>query len=164
MCKKGVIWAVLVFCAISFNALAQSSDIFRLEFLNIPKQNTGTSIERYRFLLNVPIKLNWDNYLVIGTEYNRINIGLPQDLPFDTGELDSFEIIDLNLGYIVPLDQNWRLVSILTPRFASNFTEGTVANDFFFNATATLLKEGERNDKPFRLVLGLTYNLSLIHI
>ncbi|WP_250149141.1 DUF6268 family outer membrane beta-barrel protein [Flagellimonas sp. 389] len=140
-------------------ALGQSSDIFRLEYLNIPENDTGIKTQRYRFLFNLPIKLNEKkDYLITGVEYNKLDIGYSQDLPFDSSELNRFHVVDFNLGYITKWNENWNLVTILTPRLASNFINGAMTDDFFMNATATLWKENSKADKPFRIVLGLSYN------
>ncbi|UII78840.1 DUF6268 family outer membrane beta-barrel protein [Flagellimonas sp. CMM7] len=137
----------------------QSSDIFKFEYLNIPENDSGIKTQRYKLLFNLPIKLNEKkDYLITGLEYNRLDIGYSRDFPFDKSELIRFHVADLNLGFITKWNENWNLVTIITPRFASNFTNGTITDDFFFNATATLWKEKPNADKPFRIVLGLSYN------
>ena len=137
---------------------AQSTDILRVEYLRIPENDTGIETSRYRFALNLPIKVGWDKYLVAGAEYNRLDVGFSQTLPFDSSELNRLHIVDLNVGYITKWNANWRVIGIITPRFASNFTDGVVTEDFFFNAIATFLKEKSDVPKPFRIVLGLSYN------
>ncbi|WP_318311521.1 DUF6268 family outer membrane beta-barrel protein [Flagellimonas crocea] len=130
-----------------------------MEYLNIPENDTGIKTQRYKTLINLPIKLNEKaDYLITGMEYNRFDMGYSQNLPFDKRELIRFHIIDLNVGLITKWNENWNLVTILTPRMASNFVTGTVTGDFFMNATATLWKERANADKPYRIVLGLTYN------
>jgi hypothetical protein len=151
-------YSLLILILSSFDAPAQSTDVIRLEYLNIPENDSGISTERYKFLVNVPIKLNEDDYVVLGSEYNSFKIGFPKEFAIENEALRSLHIIDLNLGYITRWNEDWRLVSILTPRLASNFTESVLKDDFFFNATVTLWKQGKKNDRPFRLVLGLTFN------
>ncbi|MCB0372241.1 MAG: hypothetical protein KDD31_04425 [Muricauda sp.] len=137
----------------------QSTDIFRVEYLNIPENDTGIKTQRYKALINLPIKINEKkDYLITGVEYNRFDMGYSQNLPFDKSELIRFHVIDLNFGMITKWNENWNLVAILTPRMASNFISGSVTDDFFLNATATLWKEKPNADKPYRIVLGLTYN------
>ena len=139
--------------------MAQSTDIFRLEYLNIPENESGVKTQRYKALLNVPIKLNEkDEYLAIGGEYNRFDMGYTADLPFDKKEMIRFHIIDFNLGLIKKWNEDWNLVTILTPRIASNLLDGIIKEDFFMNASAAFWKEKPKADKPFRIVLGLTYN------
>lgn len=148
--------ALLLFCC--FTGTSQSSDVFRIDYLNLPENENGIGTSRYKFALNIPIKLNKSNYLVTGAEYNRFDVDYSRDFPFDLNELDRFHIVDLNLGYITKWNEKWRLITVLTPRLASNFTESPGGDDFFMNATATLLKDEPDAEKPFRLVLGLSFN------
>ncbi len=138
---------------------AQNTDIFRLEYLNIPVNDTGVKTQRYKALINFPIKLNENkDYLVVGGEYNRFDMGYSADLPFDKKEMIRFHVIDFNLGLVKKWNENWSVVAILTPRLASNLLDGVVRDDFFMNASAAFWKEKPKADKPYRLVLGLTYN------
>ncbi len=137
----------------------QSTDIFRLEYLNIPENDTGIKTQRYKVLFNLPIKLSEKkDYLITGAEYNRFDVGYSRDLPFDKSELIRFHVVDLNVGYLAKWNENWNLITILTPRLASNFTDGVQTDDFFINATASFWKESPDADKPFRIVLGLSFN------
>lgn len=146
---------ILIQSMVSFS---QSTDLVRVEYLRIPENDTGIQTSRYKFLINVPIKVNESNYIVVGGEYNQFDVDFSADLPFDKAELQKLHIIDMNLGYITKWNENWRFIGIITPRLASNFTERARSDDFFFNATATLWKEKKDIEKPFRLVLGLTFN------
>nr|WP_223826619.1 DUF6268 family outer membrane beta-barrel protein [Flagellimonas sp. S3867] len=138
---------------------AQSSDVFKIDYLNIPENDTGIKTQRYKFLFNLPIKLNEKkDYLIAGMEYNRFDIGYSREFPFDKRDLIRFHVVDLNLGFITKWNENWNLVTIITPRLASNFTHGAMTDDFFLNATATFWKENAKADKPYRIVLGLSYN------
>lgn len=147
-----------VLCGFFGLGLAQSTDLFRVEYLNIPDNNSGINTSRYRILLNAPFKINKKDFLVVGGEYNQFDIDIQRALPFDPSEVEKLHIIDLNMGYITKWNDDWRLVGIVTPRIASNLTEGTLTDDFFFNATATFWKENDTADKPYRIVLGLSFN------
>ncbi|SNZ00215.1 DUF6268 family outer membrane beta-barrel protein [Flagellimonas pacifica] len=139
--------------------LGQSSDVFRVEYLNIPENDSGIKTQRYKLSFNLPIKLNEKkDYLITGLEYNKFDLDYSQNLPFDKSELIRFHIADLNLGLITKWNENWNFVTIVTPRLASNFIHGTKKDDFFFNATAAFWKEKPNAEKPFRIVLGLSYN------
>lgn len=157
---KGILQIACFFLMLiqSMVSFSQSTDLVRVEYLRIPENDTGIQTSRYKFLINVPIKVNESNYIVVGGEYNQFDVDFSADLPFDKAELQKLHIIDMNLGYITKWNENWRFVGIITPRLASNFTEGARSDDFFFNATATLWKEKKDIEKPFRLVLGLTFN------
>ena len=141
-----------------FLGIAQSTDLVRVEYLRIPNNNVGIETSRYKFSLNVPIKLDEDSYVVLGGEYNQFDVDFLEDFPFPKTELEKLQIIDLNLGYITKWNETWSFIGIITPRLASNFTDGILSDDFFINATATLLKERKDVDKPFRIVVGLSFN------
>lgn len=141
-----------------FFCFSQSTDILRAEYTVLPKTTTDIEVARYRFLVNIPFKLKTDKYLVTGAEYNLIDFDSSAALPFDIEELNTLHIIDLNLGYITKWNENWRFVGILSPRIASNLVESISIDDLRLNLTATLWKERKDIEKPFRLILGLTYN------
>ena len=137
---------------------AQSTDLFKLEYLRIPENNTGINTSRYKVILNAPFKVKKNNILVVGGEYNEFDINFSNEFSFDKSIVEKLHIIDLNLGYITKWNDDWRLVGILTPRIASNLTKGVLKDDFFFNATATFWKENDTAEKPYRIVLGLSFN------
>ncbi|MCW5517570.1 DUF6268 family outer membrane beta-barrel protein [Muriicola sp. Z0-33] len=141
-----------------FFCFSQSTDILRAEYTVLPKTTTDIDVARYRFLVNIPFKLKTDKYLVTGAEYNLIDFDSSAALPFDLEELNTLHIIDLNLGYITKWNDNWRFVGIVSPRIASNLVESITIDDLRLNLTATLWKERKDIEKPFRLILGLTYN------
>lgn len=136
----------------------QSTDLLRLEYTKVPNKNSEVETSRYRFLLNVPFKLKGDKYFILGSEYNYIDFDSTREFPFDDSELEHLHVIDLNLGYIFKWNKDWRFVGIVTPRLASNLVTDIVGRDFLINLTATFWKEVRDVDKPFRIVLGLTYN------
>jgi len=153
--RIGLFWFLLLVSGICF---AQSTDILRVEYSSLPKADSGANATRYRFLLNVPIKVGLDKYLVLGGEFNLIDFENTKEYPFDSSELNTLYVIDLNVGYIFKFNEDWRFVGIVTPRIASNLVNGLQGHDFLLNLTATMWKEKKDVEKPFRLILGLTYN------
>ncbi len=141
-----------------FISYSQSTDLLRVETTHVPENDNGIETTRYRLLINVPIKLNQDKYLVTGAEYNRFDFENSIPFPFETNELNRLYVIDLNLGYITKWNDDWRLITLVTPRLASNFTGKILAEDMRLNLTATFLKDVKDVEKPFRLALGLAYN------
>lgn len=137
---------------------AQSTDLFRVEYAYMPENESGITTEKFRILANYPIKLKEEQYLFVGGEYNRFTLDFSNPFPFDTSDLEKFYVVDMNLGFLTKWNENWRLIGILTPRLASNFADGTISDDFFFNATATLWKEASDVDKPYRIIAGFSYN------
>ncbi|MEL6916167.1 MAG: DUF6268 family outer membrane beta-barrel protein [Bacteroidota bacterium] len=140
------------------NCFSQSGDLLRAEYTLVPENDSGVRTSRYRFLANVPIKLNENALLITGAEYSTVDLDISTDLPFDKRELERLRIVDLNLGYVVKFAPEWRFIGILTPRLASNFIEGVESNDFRLNITTSALQDKRDVDKPYRLLLGLTFN------
>lgn len=137
---------------------AQNTDIFRAEYLLIPENETGIRTARYKLSINLPFKVGKQDYLIAGGEYNAFDVDTQNPLPFDNSQLENFHVIDLNIGYITKWNENWRLVGIVTPRIASNLDNRITMEDIFFNATATFWKEKSDAPKPFRILVGLTFN------
>ena len=69
---EGICFFLIVFQGLI--GLSQSTDLVRVEYLRIPNNNIGLETSRYKFSLNVPIKLNEDSYAVLGGEYNQFDI------------------------------------------------------------------------------------------
>ena len=141
-----------------FVVKSQTPDLVRLEYTMMPENKSGIRTNRYRAIINAPIKLGKDRIFVAGLEYNRYEFEFERALPFEYGTLERLHIIDLNLGYVFKVDPEWLMVGIITPRLASNFERGIDNNDFRLNATLLIWKEKKDVDKPYRLILGLSYN------
>ncbi|MEL0457200.1 DUF6268 family outer membrane beta-barrel protein [Flavobacteriaceae bacterium SZ-1-7] len=142
-------------------AQAQLTDLARLEYSFIPKSNSEDQYTRLRAILNYPIKVKKDAYLVVGGEYNRILLNLEDQYPFDTSSLDKIHVIDLSLGYTFKWNEKWRFGVKFNPRIASTLTSQLNSDDYFMNGGMFFITdrtEDEHVNKPHRLVLGLTYN------
>ncbi len=137
---------------------AQTPDLVRLEYTVIPENDFGIRTNRYRALLNVPMKLANNDYFIAGMEYNRYEFEIERDLPFSSDNFERLHIIDLNLGYTFKMNPDWRIVAVLTPRISSNIEQGLDNNDLRLNASMVFWKEEKELEKPYRLILGLSYN------
>ena len=149
---------IYILCLFTCVSYSQSTDLFRLDYTRFPEGNSDSQVSRYRLLFNVPINLGSERYLILGTDYNFIDFDRTREFPFDDRRLDKLHVIDFNAGYIFRWNSDWKFIGILTPRLASDFERGITGEDFLLNVTATLWKEKKDIEKPFRLVLGLTYN------
>lgn len=158
MKKKKVLLLLLLF-ALTVNA--QLSDLARLEYSFIPKNNSDDQYTRLRFLFNYPTKIKEDSYFITGIEYNRIYLNLNDNYPFDTAPLETLTIVDLNLAYTYKMNQKWRVGLKLSPRIASTLNEKITSDDLFLNGGVFFIKDRTKIkaiEKPYRLILGLTYN------
>ncbi|PKG51858.1 DUF6268 family outer membrane beta-barrel protein [Olleya sp. 1-3] len=142
-------------------ANAQLTDLARVEYSYIPKNNSEDSFDRFRFLLNYPIKMSEDAYLLIGGEYSRITLNLEDSYPFPTSNLRRLHVLDFNLGYTFKMSENWRFGAKITPRLASTLRHKISGDDIFLNGGVYAINDRTKDktaNKPYRLVLGLTYN------
>ncbi|MDD7884969.1 DUF6268 family outer membrane beta-barrel protein [Flavivirga sp. 57AJ16] len=162
MTKQGTRYLLMLLLFFVFQTTyAQLTDLARLEYSFIPKSNSEDQYTRLRALLNYPVKIKKDAYLIVGAEYNRILLNLEQDYPFDTSGLNILHIIDLNLGYTFKLNEKWRFGAKFNPRIASTLTKSLVSDDFFINGGLFFVNDRMKEvslKRPYRLILGLTYN------
>ncbi|WP_299112830.1 DUF6268 family outer membrane beta-barrel protein [uncultured Winogradskyella sp.] len=143
------------------NLNAQLTDLARLEYSFIPSSKSEDQYTRLRALLNYPIKIKNDNYLIIGAEYNRVLLNLEEEYPFDTSVIDALNIIDLNIGYTFKANENWRIGLKVNPRIASTLNGKITKDDLFVNGGVFFINDrtdAEDIKRPYRLVLGVTYN------
>lgn len=140
---------------------AQLTDLARLEYSFVPKSESEDQYTRLRALVNYPIKTSEDCYLIIGAEYNRIILNLEDEYPFDKSLLETINIIDLNVSYTFKTSKKWRLGLKFNPRIASTLTEKLTSEDVFLNGGFYAINDRTKDEsakKPYRLILGLTYN------
>ncbi|WP_221892473.1 DUF6268 family outer membrane beta-barrel protein [Winogradskyella flava] len=158
--KCYTILAIMVLCCVH-SVEAQLTDLARLEYSFIPSTRSEDQYTRLRAILNYPIKIKDKDYLIVGGEYNRIILNLEDDYPFNTNDLQGLHIIDMSLGYTFRCRNDWRLGLKINPRIASTLTSSLTSDDMFLNGGVFAIKD--RTDatdikRPYRLILGLTYN------
>lgn len=139
----------------------QLTDLARLEYSFIPQSKSEDDYNRLRALINYPIEIKEGTYLVVGAEYNRVILNLEESYPFDTSGLNRIHIIDLNLGYTFKWNENWRVGAKFNPRIASTLTKSIVSDDIFLNGGLYVINDRTKDEtlkRPYRLILGLTYN------
>lgn len=140
---------------------AQLTDLARLEYSFIPKSKSPNQYTKIKALFNYPVKLKPHTYLVLGAEYNNIFLNIEADYPFDTSALSTIHVIDLNVGYTFKWNDNWRLGIKFNPRIASTLTKSLTSDDYFINGGIYTVNDRTKDTslkRPYRLVLGLTYN------
>ncbi|MDG5492400.1 DUF6268 family outer membrane beta-barrel protein [Psychroserpens sp. SPM9] len=159
--KSCTIFMLLFFCFTTHTVLAQLTDLARLEYSFIPKSNSEDQYTRLRALVNYPIKTSEDCYLIVGAEYNRIILNIEDNYPFDTSALETINIIDLNIGYTFKTSEHWRIGLKANPRVASTLIDKITFEDVFLNGGIFAIHDrtdDESLKRPYRLILGLTYN------
>ncbi len=137
---------------------AQSPDVFRLEYMIMPKNKADAQLSRYKLVANMPLKVREADNVIVGAEYNYLAYKLGGNEYFDSEGLENLHVVDLNLAYVYKHNDNWRFIGVLTPRLSSTLTNPLENGDVSINVTVGAFKERQDIDKPMRLVLGLAYN------
>lgn len=160
--KKELKWIVISYMFFIFQiSNAQLTDLARLEYSFIPQSNSEDQYTRLRALLNYPVKIKTDNYLILGAEYNSIFLNLEDNYPFNTSALKRIHVIDLNIGYTFKWNKKSRFGVKFNPRIASTLTKSLTSDDYFMNGGAFFINDRTKDEnlkRPYRLILGLTYN------
>jgi hypothetical protein len=139
--------------------LAQTPDIFRAEYMRMPRNGSGAKLSRIKLVVNAPITMKDSSRIIIGGEYNRLSYGLRREgVPVEVEGLRHLHVADLNLAYAYRYNRFWQFIGLVTPRLSSTLDQPLEKGDISFNATVGVLKEKKKIDKPFLLVLGIAYN------
>lgn len=158
MGKRGGLSILLLLMPL-FITLAQTPDVFRAEYMILPRNDSGARLARMKLVANVPIKVGDSSLIVLGGEYNRLAYDLDRDdITINQQGLNYFHVVDINLGYVHSYTKDWRLIGVLTPRLASTLTNPLENGDFSINATIGAFRDRPYLDSPTRLVLGIAYN------
>ena len=141
-----------------FQVFAQSPDIFRLEFMLMPKNKAEAELSRYKLVANIPLKVRETDNIIVGAEYNYLAYKLGDTGFFDSSGLENLHVVDLNLAYVYKHNENWRFIGVVTPRLSSTLTKPLENGDLSVNVTVGAFKDKQQIEKPMRLVLGIAYN------
>ena len=146
---------------------AQTTDLARVEYLHFPFSKSGNSISRYRALVQAPIPIKKDkkNYLIIGLEYRFLDIDIrdEEDVAAFNGHLvSSTQRMEGYLGYTWKHNVDWRLGAKAGVKIQSDLVGGLVNDDLIYEFGIYAVKDKMKNvpegDKPWRLIMGLTYS------
>ncbi|MDO6604812.1 DUF6268 family outer membrane beta-barrel protein [Arenibacter palladensis] len=152
-------WEFLLGFFLSINyCLAQTPDVFRLEYMLMPRNTAEAKLSRIKLVANLPIKVGKNDNIIVGGEYNRIEYDLNRRTPYDDVITETFHVADLNMAYILQYNQDWRFVGVVTPRLSSTLTNDIGQGDVSVNMTIGALRDRPKIEKPTRLVLGIAYN------
>lgn len=149
-------WMFFIWVIASFS---QTPDVFRAEYMMMPRNSLGAKLSRIKMVVNVPITLKDSSNIIIGGEYNRLSYGLRRNgVPEEIIGLRHLHIVDFNLAYVYRYTKFWRIIGVVTPRLSSTLGEPLERGDISFNATVGVLREKKYIDKPTILILGIAYN------
>ncbi|MGJ8684209.1 MAG: hypothetical protein ACSHWW_06280 [Nonlabens sp.] len=160
---KNIFRIVLLVLTGNLFANAQTTDLARIEYMEIPFSKSDNSIKRYRAFLQAPIPLDKDfnKIIVVGLDYRYVDINLKDAVPFNPAIISSTQLMELSVGYVVKPQsmQNWRFGARGIARIASNFNGKLGSDDYIFGAAVYGIydRTDEDVEKPHRLILGLQY-------
>jgi hypothetical protein len=151
----------LVIVLFSSLANAQLSDLAKIDYTYIPKAKSDVEYSRLRALFNYPVKLTKEGtYLFLGLDYSNIHLKSDRVFPFETRDLNDFQLLDFSFGYTTPLKNDWRLGIQFKPGFSTNLAADALSlEDVVLSGTVVFIKSGKKyNGKSTKLVLGVTYS------
>ncbi len=158
---KGSVFLLLFFFILVNPIFGQTPDVFRAEYMIMPENGAEVETSRIKLVANIPIPVrNKEDFLVIGGEYNRYNFEVPNGVFPNSSDIKKLHIVDVNFAYVYKLTEEWRLIGVITPRWASNFVAELQQDDFNINYTAGAYRDRKNIEKPYKLVLGVSYNSS----
>ncbi len=151
-----------VACLWAVGGLAQTPDVFRAEYMIMPRNNQGAELSRIKLVVNLPITLKDSSNIIIGGEYNRLSYELLRDgIPEGVEGLRHLHVADFNLAYVYNYNEFWKIIGVVTPRLSSTLDQPIQKGDVLFNVTGGVLRQKKNIDKPSILVLGIAYNATV---
>lgn len=156
-----LIFLVLLVSFLQLEVGAQTTDLLRIEYMNISNNGSKNSVSRFRGLFQLPIKVKEGSYLVIGGDYRYLDLKL-KNVPFATEDLGYIQTIEGSLGFLHKVkNSNWYYGFKLGIRLASNFDTALEADDVLYLIGAYAIRDRTKDsdaDKPNRLVVGIDYS------
>lgn len=154
--------SICVFLCLIANALAQETDLARIEYTYIPQEQSSNNYGRFRVSANYPIKIDeLGTYFVIGAQYRFHNLQISDLVPIENPEkIDDFHTFGIELGYTFKISDDWRFGAKLGTTISSNFEDsGLQGDDFRYAGAAYFVRSRSQNQsyKKSRLILGLRY-------
>lgn len=158
----------LLLLLFTMGLVAQTTDLARSEFLHLPFSKSGNSMNRYRALIQAPIKMHKEkkNFFVIGAEYRYLDINIvdAEDVyAFGNNMVNSTQRIDVYIGYTWEHNKSWRFGAKAGPKLQSDFKGKLESDDFIYEVGVYAIRDKRKNnleegEKPSRLIVGLTYS------
>ncbi|MBB6680818.1 hypothetical protein H4O20_05125 [Aequorivita sp. 609] len=152
---------------IGLGVKAQTTDLARVEFLNLPLSKSNNSIQRYRVLLQspIPLKKGRSDFFVVGAEYRYLDVNIKDDndkLAFGSNQVSSVKRMDLYLGYTWKYSDEWRLGMKVGAKVQSDVEGSLIADDFTYEVGVYAINDKRKDvpegKNPYRLIAGLTYS------
>ncbi len=174
---KRKIFLMVPLLLLAVGMVAQTTDLARVEYLNLSFSKSENSINRYRALVQAPIPVNKEkkSFFAIGLEYRYVDINIEdsEDLSAFMGSIPPSENIQNNLvssvqqmdayvGYTWMFNEDWRLGAKMGVKIQSDFADGLMGDDLIYEGAVYAILDKKDNhaegEKPHRFIAGLTYS------
>ncbi len=157
---------IVLFVLLAMEMTAQTTDLARVEYMNLPYSKSDNSLQRYRALVQVPIPLDKDRkrIVVLGFEYRYVDVNLKDTedvFALDKNLVTSAQQIDAYLGYVWKHNENWRFGTKAGVKIQSDFEGKLLSDDFIYEvgvfAINDMTDDVPEGGKPYRFIAGLQY-------
>lgn len=147
--------------------MAQTTDLARIEYLNLPFSKSDNSIQRYRALLQTPIPLDDERkrMIVVGFDYRYVDVNIKDTedvFAFDKNLVTSAQQLDAYIGYVWKQSEDWRIGTKAGVKIQSDFEGKLIGDDIIYEVGAYGVNDKTEDvaegEKPYRLIVGLTYS------
>ncbi|MEM7509408.1 MAG: DUF6268 family outer membrane beta-barrel protein [Bacteroidota bacterium] len=148
---------------VSFNALAQDFELFKIQSTYYPSQvvkESSTDGEvgfwEWSGQFAIPQLLKKERMILIH-KFGYTNLRVDTDGIFTNPSAETtkhYHTVMYNLSVVKILNPNWRLLVNLSPTLASDFNESLNGSDFLFQASALALNA---KSEKFKYGFGLAY-------
>lgn len=142
-------------------ANGQFLDLGRMEYTLVPGENSNFEYSRRRILFNLPFKIKEGAYLFAGFDYSEIHLDFRENIDiYDKSESDNFTLLDLNLTYTLPINDDWRFAIQASPGLSSTLENGFSSDDLVISSIIAFVKDKKEAEgrKPFRIIIGAAYS------
>lgn len=154
---------IYLVCLFTQLSVGQINELIKIDYSSLSSDQDKFTFSRKRFSVNYPFKLNDENYLISGINYNRIDAnlnitGLSENF---TSDMTQFRQYEFNTAFIHKINKYKKLIAQLTPGLSSNFSENKIyKEDIVFTVGLGVIidKREETIKKPYRLILGATFS------
>lgn len=164
MPKKQYSFIALIIALLSLTITkAQSTDLARIEYLNIPFTKGENTVQRFRAFAQAPIPLDKEKnkLLIVGLDYRQLHLKFDKAIPFNTESIQTTRRMEASLGYVWRLksNPNWRFGVKGGIRVQSNLERSLVSDDFIKIVQVFAMNDMRKaeNSRPYRWIFGLLY-------
>lgn len=152
---------VLIFLSLAIGSsviYAQETDDVYINTQFLPSADVGSFV-KMEAGISVPLLNTSKDKLSIGGYFQNNSLNFEdKNVPFETDDIETFNVFGLKFNYQRSLSDNWAINFMGGSQISSNFDESEIkSDDIFFNALVTVDKFNEENNTQW--TLGATYDI-----